>query len=564
MTTIRVGVLVLALAALGTIGATGSRVANEDWLGFQKQYHELSPSKGALTGELPPIELKQDRMLAFGEVRVDRCRSCHIAVDDPRFTADAHPLRTHPSIAPHTFNDLGCTVCHEGDGRATTKHLAHGEDHFWIEPLLNGQFIEASCARCHPYPYVAGMDHVRRGSELFERTGCMGCHKVAGLSRGTLGIELTDVGAKRSIKYLKTKLDNPLDPMFRIPSTIMPTFRILSEQDKADLVTYLKSLKARPIAVDPLTYRAALKKYDASSPPEVEPTAEAAQQAILGRGCVSCHKVESADGGLAPDLTFLGQIRTAEYVEAHLLDPRSHTPGSNMPNFWMSASERKAIANYLTSLNGFVLPAEMKDQYVQLCSRCHGEKGDGNGPVAANLLPRPRVFTNLKFFNWLPEKRAYDAIRHGVPGTAMPAFGNIIDDTAAQRLFAWVRTTFIGGAREAIPPRKIPAKNPVAYSAESVARGKATFANRCYGCHGRIGDGKGPNAPEMLPRPRNLTNHLFFEKLPDTRLFESITYGIVGTGMPPWDFLPDEQRWELVNFVRHLSSTGPAASERSK
>ncbi len=564
MTTIRVGVLILALAALGTIGATGSRSATEAWLGFQKQYHELSASKGNLTGELPPIEIKQDRMLAFGDMRVDRCRTCHVAVDDPRFTSDAQPLHTHPDIKPHTFNDLGCTVCHEGDGRATTAHLAHGHDHFWTEPLLNGQFIEASCARCHPYPYVAGMDHVRRGRDLFERTGCMGCHKVQGLSRGTLGIELTDVGSHKSIKYLKTKLDNPMDPMFRIPSTIMPKFRILSEQDKNDIATYLKSLKGRAIAEDPLSYRARVKRYDASSPAEVELTAEAAKAAIHRRGCLSCHKLEGVDGGLAPDLSFLGQVRTPEYVVAHLTDPRAHTPGSNMPNFWMSASERQSIAEYLTSLNGFVLPAESKDQYAQLCSRCHGEKGEGNGVVAENLLPRPRVFTNLKFFNWLPENRAYNAIRNGVPGTAMPAFGKILDEAAAQKLFGWVRTSFIGGAREPLAPRKLPAKNPVAFSAESVARGKAVFATRCYGCHGRIGDGKGPNAAEMLPRPRNLSNHLFFETLPDTRLFESITYGIVGTGMPSWDVLPEEQRWDLVNYVRNLSSTGPAASERSK
>ncbi len=84
------------------------------------------------------------------------------------------------------------------------------------------------------------------------------------------------------------------------------------------------------------------------------------------------------------------------------------------------------------------------------------------------------------------------------------------------------------------------------------------------GCHGRVGDGKGPNALEMLPKPRNLTNHDFFAGLPDSRLFESITFGIVGTGMPPWDVLPESERWDLVNYVRHLSSTGPAALERER
>jgi high-affinity iron transporter len=108
----------------------------------------------------------------------------------------------------------------------------------------------------------------------------------------------------------------------------------------------------------------------------------------------------------------------------------------------------------------------------------------------------------------------------------------------------------------------VPATNPVAFGPESVQRGRAIFLERCYGCHGRIGDGKGPNALEMLPRPRNLTNRSFLAGLPDSRLFESITYGIVGTGMPPWDSLPEPDRWDLVNYVRSLSSTGPAAAAK--
>jgi mono/diheme cytochrome c family protein len=289
------------------------------------------------------------------------------------------------------------------------------------------------------------------------------------------------------------------------------------------------------------------------------------QRLVETSGCLSCHKLGGADGERAPDLGFLGQVRDAAYVEAHLADPRQHTPGSIMPSFFFSPSQRQAIGAYLTSLKGLVKPATPAEQYGQLCARCHGGKGGGDGPVADALLPRPRLFTNAKFFNWMPEERAHHAIREGVPGTAMPAFGKILDQKEAEALFAWVRTTYLGQQREPNPPRKIPARNPIPYSPESVARGQHVFAERCYGCHGRIGNGKGPNAPDMLPRPRDLTNHAFLTPLPDTRLFESITYGIVGTGMPPWgDMLPDELRWDLVNYVRHLSSTGPAASERRK
>ncbi len=43
-------------------------------------------------------------------------------------------------------------------------------------------------------------------------------------------------------------------------------------------------------------------------------------------------------------------------------------------------------------------------------------------------------------------------------------------------------------------------------SQESIQRGEAIFVERCAGCHGKKGDGKGPNALDILPRPRNLRN----------------------------------------------------------
>jgi len=554
--TIRTSMLVASVLALLVLGATVSLSTSETWRGFQQAYL-ATPAAGAATAA-PEVEIRQDRLLGFGEERIDRCRSCHVAVDDPRFKEGQEPLRTHASIAPHAFGEMGCTICHEGDGRALSVALAHGEDHFWPEPLLKAPYIESSCARCHAGAELAAAPHLQRGRALFTTYACVGCHTVAGLSHGNIGPELTEIGNKRKVDFLLTKLEKP---RFNQPQSLMPPFQI-PLVDRQDLVTFLKSLRGRTLAEDPVSHRARLKAWRAEAPAEVAESIEAGKKAVEARGCVSCHKLGQADGALAPDLGHTGLVREASWVEAHLADPRAHVPGSSMPTFFMSKTERRAIATYLASLTGFEVPAAPAEQYKALCARCHGEKGDGNGPVAETLLPRPRIFTNAQFFNWLPEERAHRAIRDGVPGTAMPPFARMLDERQAQALFAYVRAAFIGEQRtEPVQPRQLPEKNPVAHSAESVARGKAAYLNRCAGCHGRIGDGRGPNAPQMLPRPRNLTTRLFFQKLPDTRLFESITYGVVGTGMPPWDYLAEDQRWDLVNYVRFLSSTGPAVAK---
>lgn len=558
---IRIAALASTVAILVLLGATAARSGTEAWRAWQEKYLELSRAKGGGTATPQPVEVKQDRLVGFGEERIDRCRSCHVAVDDPRFASGEEPLRTHPSIAPHTFGEMGCTVCHEGDGRALSLELAHGQDRYWPEPLLRVPFIESSCARCHQLPFPVEAAHLRRGRALFEQFACVGCHTVQGLSRGNIGIELTDVGNKRKVDFLLQKIEKP---RFNVPQTVMPTFK-MSRAEREDLVTFLKSLRGRPLGEGPMSHRSRLALWRAEAPPEVVPNVEAGRRAVEARGCTSCHRLGNPDGGLAPDLGWLGRVRGAAWVSEHLADPRAHVPGSNMPNFWMSRSERQAIALYLASLGDLSVPPAPAQQYAQLCARCHGEKGDGNGPVADNLLPRPRVFTNARFFNWLPEERAFRAIRDGVPGTAMPPFGKILDEKQAQALFAWVRASFIGERRAEPPrPRKVPEKSPVAWSDASVKRGREAFLQRCYGCHGRLGDGKGPNAPEMLPRPRNLTTGLFFAGVSDSRLYESITYGIVGTGMPPWDMLPEDQRWDLVNYVRFLSSTGPAATGKGK
>ena len=91
--------------------------------------------------------------------------------------------------------------------------------------------------------------------------------------------------------------------------------------------------------------------------------------------------------------------------------------------------------------------------------------------------------------------------------------------------------------------------NPVERTAESVERGAALFAANCASCHGETGAGDGPLADSLPAPPANFTVHVPFH--PDGVLFAWITDGIRGTGMPSWSpQLSDQERWQLVNFLR--------------
>jgi mono/diheme cytochrome c family protein len=106
----------------------------------------------------------------------------------------------------------------------------------------------------------------------------------------------------------------------------------------------------------------------------------------------------------------------------------------------------------------------------------------------------------------------------------------------------------------AIARRAASLTNPVAYSAEVIADGRAHFADHCAICHANdgsgktaIGEGLWPKAPDMRqPTTQNLT---------DGELFWIIENGIRFTGMPAWSTDSkegEEASWRLVHFIRHL------------
>jgi len=92
--------------------------------------------------------------------------------------------------------------------------------------------------------------------------------------------------------------------------------------------------------------------------------------------------------------------------------------------------------------------------------------------------------------------------------------------------------------------------NPVPATEASIAAGSLVFQTNCAVCHGESGAGDGPAAAALDPKPANLgADHV--QANSDGALFYIITNGRTGTAMPPWEsILTEQQRWEVVNFVR--------------
>lgn len=85
--------------------------------------------------------------------------------------------------------------------------------------------------------------------------------------------------------------------------------------------------------------------------------------------------------------------------------------------------------------------------YAEHCQHCHGVGGDGNGPTAPYLNPKPRDYRKgiFKFTTTVGSKRAQRAdlsrvLENGVPGTYMPSFKLLTDDemTAIVEYVMWL------------------------------------------------------------------------------------------------------------------------------
>jgi mono/diheme cytochrome c family protein len=88
-------------------------------------------------------------------------------------------------------------------------------------------------------------------------------------------------------------------------------------------------------------------------------------------------------------------------------------------------------------------------------------------------------------------------------------------------------------------------------------RGKKVYETYCSGCHGLKGDGAGPAATFLNPKPRNfITAEYKFTSGPsgslptDADLYKVITNGLHGSSMPTWRLLADQDRLAVVSYLK--------------
>jgi mono/diheme cytochrome c family protein len=74
------------------------------------------------------------------------------------------------------------------------------------------------------------------------------------------------------------------------------------------------------------------------------------------------------------------------------------------------------------------------------CAPCHGEGADGHGPASVGLVPPPANFRSGAVLAQHSDAYLYYRVSVGKPGTAMPSFHGVLDETERWQVITYLRS----------------------------------------------------------------------------------------------------------------------------
>ena len=224
--------------------------------------------------------------------------------------------------------------------------------------------------------------------------------------------------------------------------------------------------------------------------------------------------------------------------------------------------------------------------FQTFCSVCHGETGEGDGPLASLLDPKPVDFTlgrpviSDRVGGLASDERRLRIIREGMPGSAMPAFhaygpdmmrvaGLSIPRLAVTKRFQQLRQLELEAGRsvDAAALRKkaeaelgvgkdisVPSFDAFEFDTK---RGQKTYQMACLACHGANGagfDGMFVDAKGHSINSRDLRRGLYRGGTSAEAIFRRVRAGVPYSGMPAYssEIIKDEDLMHLVGYVQSL------------
>jgi cbb3-type cytochrome oxidase cytochrome c subunit len=309
--------------------------------------------------------------------KMDRCQTCHLAIDKKGYEKYPQPFTTHSNLSEylgsdshHPLDQVGCTVCHEGMGQSVSfRDAAHApsnekqkeewekkyhweEPHLWDYPMLPAKMTEASCVKCHKQQvFVPKADTLNVAYATYERAGCYACHKTRGFETVRKpGPILTRIDSKLSKDWVKTWIRNPRAVK---PTTWMP--RIWYNSNSSSPQDAVRNEVEINAAVEYLFANSEPHELAVKNPSHGD--AKRGEQVVRTIGCLGCHVLdEKARDEAGPRRTFgqplqnIGSKTTYEWIYNWVRDPKHYSPDTYMPNLRLTDEQVADVATYLSGL----------------------------------------------------------------------------------------------------------------------------------------------------------------------------------------------------------------------
>lgn len=309
--------------------------------------------------------------------------------------------------------------------------------------------------------------------------------------------------------------------------------------------------------------------------------------------CSVCHGDKGdgnsrAKGSLNPPPRDFTAPAAAQISRERMVDAVTNgRPGTAMTGWktQLNNQEIGALVDYIR--NSFMPAAANSDAsrgrivYSKNCAVCHGDNGDGRSRAQASLNPAPRDFTAPAARAELSRERMITSVTYGRPETAMAGFKTQLSSADIDAVVDYIRHGFMAqadlagvsgishgrrhSAPDALPaapasqppqpapaaPRAVDMRAPFPKGLQSNAtKGGAFYMANCATCHGVTGDGRGPRAYFIMPKPRNFLHPAARAQLNREALFKAVSDGKLGTEMPAWSqVLQPQEIADVSEFV---------------
>jgi mono/diheme cytochrome c family protein len=96
-----------------------------------------------------------------------------------------------------------------------------------------------------------------------------------------------------------------------------------------------------------------------------------------------------------------------------------------------------------------------------------------------------------------------------------------------------------------VPEQERAQANPFEKDPQAILAGGKMFQQHCASCHGKNAEGKGKKPSLHSSRVQNAT---------PGELQWLLRNGSLVAGMPSWSRLPEQQRWQIVTYLKSLKN----------